>query len=195
MDAGLTGALIAQMRHERGLTQRQLGEMIGVGDRAVSKWERGAGCPDISLIGPIAGALGITTDDLIAGQRTSNAPEVGNMRHLKFYRCPTCGNILTATGSAQLACCGKPLEALVSSREPDDAHRAQVENIDGEYHVHLDHPMDKDHFIVFIAYVTSDRLQLVRMYPEQEAETRLRISGHGTLFVCCTRHGLFETRL
>ena len=52
-----TGALIRALRREKGLTQRQLAGMIQVSDKAVSKWERGQGCPDVSLVGKLSGVL------------------------------------------------------------------------------------------------------------------------------------------
>ena len=69
MDLEKTGCLIAACRHSRGLTQAQLAQEIGVTNRAVSKWERGAGFPDVSLLEPLADALGISVIELIHGQR------------------------------------------------------------------------------------------------------------------------------
>ena len=58
MDSYKTGKYIAQKRKEKGLTQRALAEKIGVTDKAISKWERGLSCPDISLLLPLSDALG-----------------------------------------------------------------------------------------------------------------------------------------
>ena len=54
MDCGKVGELIAQVRKERGLTQAALAERLGVTGKAVSKWQRGAGCPDVSLLAQLA---------------------------------------------------------------------------------------------------------------------------------------------
>ena len=62
------GKLIASLRKKKNLTQSELGAMVGVGDRAVSKWERGITCPDISIINDLSKALGITSDELLAGE-------------------------------------------------------------------------------------------------------------------------------
>ena len=58
MDARNTGTLIRALREERGLTQRQLADALGVTDKAVSKWERGGGCPDIELLPGLSERLG-----------------------------------------------------------------------------------------------------------------------------------------
>lgn len=70
MDRVKTGALIAQTRKERDLTQKELAVRLHVSDRAVSKWERGAGFPDVSLLEPLAEALDLTVLDLLRGERT-----------------------------------------------------------------------------------------------------------------------------
>lgn len=69
MDNKKTGTLIAQRRQELGLTQKELGERLYVSDRAVSKWERAAGFPNMSLLEPLADALGVSVLDLIRGER------------------------------------------------------------------------------------------------------------------------------
>ena len=69
MDNGKTGALIAARRQELGLTQKELANQLNLSDRTVSKWERGAGFPDVSLIEPLADALGLSVLELIHGQR------------------------------------------------------------------------------------------------------------------------------
>ena len=65
MDREKTGALIAAARKERGLTQKELAERLHISDRAVSKWERGAGFPDVSLLEPLADALGLSVISLL----------------------------------------------------------------------------------------------------------------------------------
>lgn len=63
------GAFIAMLRKERGLTQRQLADMLGVTDKAVSKWERGIGFPDIKIIQPLADALGVSVLEIMQSRR------------------------------------------------------------------------------------------------------------------------------
>jgi len=62
------GKLIAKMRKEKGLTQQELGDKVGVGYRAVSKWETGLTLPDISIINELSNILGITADELLKGE-------------------------------------------------------------------------------------------------------------------------------
>ena len=68
MDQTKIGKLIAKLRKEKGLTQRELGDKVGVGFKAVSKWERGITCPDISIINELSKILGITSDELLTGE-------------------------------------------------------------------------------------------------------------------------------
>lgn len=70
------GALIARRRKEKGLTQKQLAQQLGVTDKAVSKWERGLSCPDIALLLPLANLLEVTPSELLAGQTADDAPSV-----------------------------------------------------------------------------------------------------------------------
>lgn len=75
MDREMLGRFIAQRRKELNLTQRELAEALYVTDKAVSKWERGAGCPDISLLEPLAEALGLSVDQLLTYQTAPAEPE------------------------------------------------------------------------------------------------------------------------
>ena len=77
---------------------------------------------------------------------------------------------------------------------PDEDHGITAESVEDEHFVTVHHPMTKAHFISFIAFVTSDRLQLVKLYPEGNAETRLQLRGMGRLYYYCNRHGLFKRK-
>ena len=96
MDQTKTGGLIRALRTQKGLTQKALAEAIGVGDKAVSKWERGLGCPDVSLLPELSRVLGVWLEALLSGQIDANDQERGNMKKLNFYVCPDCGNVCTA---------------------------------------------------------------------------------------------------
>ncbi len=76
MDYEKTGRLIADCRHNSGLTQMQLAERLGVSNRAVSKWECGKGLPDISLLEPLADALGVSVIELLRGERGRSANDL-----------------------------------------------------------------------------------------------------------------------
>ncbi len=71
MDQMLTGAFIAAERKRKGYTQKQLAEKLGISDKTVSKWERGNGFPDVSLLLPLCGELDITVNELLCGERVS----------------------------------------------------------------------------------------------------------------------------
>lgn len=75
MDARLTGKIIAEKRKEKGLNQIQLGEKLNVSNRTVSKWEKGDGFPDITLLPEISRQLDITIDELLTGEK----PEGGTI--------------------------------------------------------------------------------------------------------------------
>ena len=101
MDNDKSGALISSLRKEKGYTQRQLAEALHVSDKAVSKWECGLGCPDVSLLGALSSVLGVNIEKILEGELEPNSEDGGNMKRIKFYICPDCGNILTATGDAE----------------------------------------------------------------------------------------------
>lgn len=69
MDAGTTGSFIAELRREKGWTQRELAERLSVTDKAVSRWETGKGFPDASLLTPLSEELGVSVGELLAGKR------------------------------------------------------------------------------------------------------------------------------
>ena len=68
MDAQKTGKLINYLRSKKGLTQKQLAEQVNVSDKAVSKWERGDGCPDVGLLPALAQVLETDVDSLLKGE-------------------------------------------------------------------------------------------------------------------------------
>lgn len=190
MDQTKIGQLICEKRKAKGLTQRQLAEQLSVSEQAVSKWERGMGCPDISLLPLVAGALDIPVEQLLKGEIRENQSDSGNMKRLRFYVCKECGNVITSTSEMEAVCCGKKLIKEEPKKAADD-HTIQVELIDGDYYVSMEqHPMTKDHYISFFAYVTCNQVKLTKLYPEQSAITNYRKCGHGYLYAYCKQHGL-----
>lgn len=95
MDNGKIGELIHRLLRERGLTQLQLAECLGVSDKAVSKWERGLGCPELSLLPELAEALEVDMGKLLSGELAANDRVSGNVNRLRFWVCPSCGNVVT----------------------------------------------------------------------------------------------------
>ena len=194
MNSEKMGALLRKLRTEKGFTQAQVAERLLVSDKAVSKWERGLGCPDISVLNDIAELFGVPVGTLLDGEITSNNTVGGNMKRVKFYICTECGNIFTAAANGEISCCGRklaPLEAVA----PDEAHTPKIEDIDGEFYVTFSHEMSKTHYITFAAYAGCDRVHLVKLYPEQEAAIRLPRIGGGVLYFYCNQHGFMKVKL
>ena len=186
MEHYVTGAVIKALREKKMLTQAQLADQLGVSDKTISKWETGRGLPDITLLEPLAGALSVSVPELLSGQTLSNRNRGGNMLRGKFYVCPVCGNAIHATGEAMLSCCGVSLPPL----EAEDGD-CSIEKIEDALFVTLDHPMTREPHISFFAYVTLDRTELVKLYPEGNPEARFFNRGRGKLYWYCNRHGLF----
>ena len=189
MDQTKTGGLIRALRTQKGLTQKALAEAIGVGDKAVSKWERGLGCPDVSLLPELSRVLGVGLETLLSGSLDANDQERGNMKKLNFYVCPDCGNLITAATEVGVSCCGRTLLPLEPQKSEEPL---SVEKIDDSWVVSSPHPMTKDHYVSFVALLTGDTLFLRRLYPEWDLQTRIPAFGHGILLWYCTQHGLFR---
>ena len=195
MDHYVTGAVIRSLREKQGMTQAQLAERLCVTDKAVSKWETGKGFPDLTLLEPLAAALRVSVPELLSGRVIVNGNRASNLLRSRLHVCPVCGNVMFAKGDSLISCCGIELPPL-EAEAPDDAHRAMIENVENEYFVTIPHPMDKEHFISFMAYVTMDRFEMKALYPEGNAEARFfPRSRNGKLFFCCNRHGLFCQKL
>ena len=194
MNQYVTGAEIRRLRENKQLTQEELAAVLHVSSKAVSKWETGKGFPDISLLEPLAKALDLSVIELLAGAKVHNRNRSADMRKGKFYICPICGNVIHASGEALVSCCGITL-VPAEPEEPDAAHGIHIETVEDELFVRVAHPMEKTHHILFLAAVSDDRLQLVRLYPEGNAETRFKLCRIKELYACCNQHGLFRLRL
>lgn len=194
MDQMKTGMLIRTLRQRRQMTQAQLAERIGVSDKAVSKWERGRGAPDISLLPALSEALGVDTKALLRGDLEENEMTNGNLKKTRFYVCPDCGNLLTSTDGGTVSCCGRRLEPL-PVRKAAEGERLHVSLSDGEWYVTSGHEMVRDHYISFMALLTEDTMVMKRLYPEWGLEVRLPHFAHSTLLWYCTCHGLFSQEL
>ena len=194
MNTYVTAQTIKRLREEKGMTQARLAEMIGISDKTVSKWETSRGLPDISLMEPLAKALGVSVMELMSGETIINRNTSANILRSKFYVCPVCGNVIHTTGDAVISCCGITLPPL-EAEEIDEAHAVTVENVEDEIFVTVKHEMTKSHFISFTAHLTSDRAQFVKLYPEGNAETRFQRRGRGYLYLYCNRHGLMKMKV
>ena len=190
MNCEQIGKLLYTLRKEKTMTQKQLADLLNISDKAISKWERGLGCPDISLLPELSQILGVNIEEILAGKIALNETIGGNMKKLVFYVCPQCSNLLTATGDANISCCGKRLEALAAAKA-DEKHLLTVEPVEDELYVTASHEMKKEHYLSFVAYVTGDKVLIVKQYPEWNMQFRFHKFGHGKLYFYCTNHGLF----
>ncbi len=191
MDCVKIGKLIARLRKEKKLTQKNIADVLGIQSKTVSKWECGLGCPDLSLWPELSAILGVDIKQMMEGDITPNKTDNGNIDKIRFYVCTSCGNILVSTGSASIFCCGRKLERVL----PSDTHIAPeitVEETDNDYYITFAHPMTKEHYLSFVAYVKSDRLFLNRLYPEQSPTCRFPITTGGKLYAYCIKHGLVQ---
>ena len=191
MNQYVTGAVIKGLREKDSMTQLQLAERLGVSDKTVSKWETGKGYPDITLLEPIAEAFRISVTELISGNTVRNANVSANMLRSKFYVCPVCGNVIHSMGEAAIYCHGIQLTPL-EAETTDEHHIIFIERVEDEYYVRIDHSMTKAHYISFIAAASSDGMQLLKLYPEGNAEARLKIRGVKKIVFYCNRDGLFS---
>ena len=194
MDIYITGTTIKCLREKKDLTQTQLADMLGVSSKAVSKWETAKGLPDVSLIEPLANALGVSVIELMSGNTVINKNPSSNILRSKFYVCPLCGNIIRTIGSAVISCCGIALPPL-KAEDTDENHIITIEKVEDEYFISINHDMTKEHYISFIAYLTTDRVQFVKFYPEGNADTRMQLRGKGVLYIYCNKHGLMKKRV
>jgi len=94
------------LRKEKNMTQKELADAMSLSDRTISKWERGMGCPDVSLLSELSKTLGVNIEKILSGDLNPNDKDGGNMKKLKFYVCNTCENVLFSTGKADISCCG-----------------------------------------------------------------------------------------
>ena len=190
MDNAKIGKLIYQLRQEKEMTQLQLAEQLNISDKAVSKWERGLGCPDVSLLPELSQIFNVDLEKLLAGELNSNEILCGNLKKMHFYVCPVCGNMITAMTDTGISCCGKKLQPL-QPHKADEKQKLNVVRIENDFYITANHPMEREHYIPFVALLTSDTLMLRKLYPEWELQVRIPIFSHGKLLWYCNRHGLF----
>ena len=190
MDNAKIGRLIYSLRKENNMTQLQLARLLNVSDKAVSKWERGLGRPDLSLLPQLSKVFNVDIEKLLSGQLDTNKTLAGNMRKTQFYVCPVCGNIITAMADVNITCCGKKLTAL-PLQKADETQYLDIEKIENEYFVSSYHPMERQHYISFVALLSADGVILRKLYPQWDLQCRLPFVRRARLVWYCTQHGLF----
>lgn len=190
MDCAKIGKLIYSLRKENNMTQLQLAEKMNISDKAVSKWERGLGCPDVSLLSDLSKIFGVDLEKLLSGELNTNDILGGSMKKIKFYICQNCGNLITAMTDTTISCCGKKLKTIQPQKAADN-EKLSVEVIENDYFISSGHEMSRDHYISFVALLTGDSIMLRKQYPEWELQVRVPVFAHGRLLWHCTQHGLF----
>lgn len=194
MDQIKTGNLIRTLRRNQHMTQQTLAGRIGVSDKAISKWERGCGAPDISLLPSLAAALGTDANCLLRGDLEENDRSNGDMKKAKFYVCPVCGNLMVSSQETELHCCGRTLSPL-PVQEEDAAHTLTIQENDGDWYLTTEHEMTRGHFLSFAALVNEDTLLVKKRYPQWDFSMRLPRVPSATLYWYCTKHGLFAKKV
>lgn len=189
MDCRKVGYLIKKLRLEKRMTQKQLAAELNISDKTVSKWERGFGCPDITLILELSNVLEINIEELLHGELLSNSIVGGNMKNSKYYVCPVCGNVSICTGNAQVSCCGRKCEQLLLTKATE-TQKMLIEEHDNEWYIFSNHPMTKENYIQFIAYVTGNQIQLIKQYPEWDLQATITKKGNGRLIWYSHKEGL-----
>lgn len=190
MNQYVTGAVIKQLREKKQLTQAELAERLQVSDKTISKWETGKGYPDITLLEPIAQAFDVSITELISGYAINNMNVSANMLRSKFYVCPVCGNMIHSMGEVVLNCHGVQLLPAMAELS-DEEHKIFIERVEDDYYVQIEHSMTKEHYISFIAGMSADGMQLIKLYPEGSPECRLKIRGVKRIYFYCNKDGLF----
>lgn len=190
MDNVKMGQLIFRLRREHHYTQLQLAEKLNISDKTVSKWERGLGCPDVSLLTGLSDIFNVDLEKLLSGELETNEIPGGNMKKLNFYICPDCHNVITSMTQTGIVCCGRKLKPLQPQKAATE-ERLTVEQIENDFYVTSDHPMERDHYILFVALLTGDTLMLRKQYPEWNLQVHIPVLAHGRLIWYCTKHGLF----
>ena len=194
MNPYVTGTVIKELREKQHLTQVELADKLGVSDKTISKWETAKGYPDISLLETLAKVLGVSVTELFTGNLVSNVNVSGNMMRSKFYVCPICGNIFHSMGEAVIQCHGILLTPC-QPEESDENHKVFIERVEDEYYIQIEHDMTKLHYISFVAALSSDKIQMIKLYPEGNSQARVKINGVKKILFYCNRDGLFSINI
>lgn len=190
MDNIKVGELIRRLRKENHMTQLQLAEKLHVSDKAVSKWERGMGCPEVSFMTELSRIFEVDIQNLLSGELNRNELLGGNMKKLKFYVCPICGNLVTSMIETQVTCCGRKLKPITPVKATEE-EKLSVQIIENDYFISSEHEMARNHYITFVVLMTSDTVMLKKLYPEWDLQLRIPVFAHGRLLWYCNQHGLF----
>ena len=129
-------------------------------------------------------------DNIKVGKLNRNELLGGNMKKIKFYVCPDCGNLVTSMADTSVTCCGKKLKAITPVKATGE-EKLSVQMIENDFSISSEHEMTKDHYITFVALISSDTVMLKKQYPEWDLQVRIPVFAHGRLLWYCNKHGLF----
>lgn len=183
------GDIIKSLRLEKKITQKQLADKMGISDKTISKWERGLGCPDLSLISELSSILEVDIKNLLEGDLSKNNFVGGNMKNTKYYVCPSCNNISICTGDAEVSCCGRTLK--VQELKKENELGLNIKEIENELFITSEHPMTKENYISFIAILQNDRIQVIKQYPQWNIQIYIPKIKRAKLIWFSTKDGLF----
>ena len=118
---------------------------------------------------------------------------------LIIKRCSSCGAMVKVLNDCTcddcgIKCCGKEMDTLApnSVDASFEKHVPQIEKVEDEIYVKVAHPMEKEHFIEWIAQVSDNKEECIELYPEGPAEVRFRYIKGATVYAYCNKHGLWK---
>lgn len=181
--------IIYKFRKAKGLTQQQLAEKLHTTAKTVSNWERKRTCVNADIVSDFIRAFDIQKDCFF----TEYKHLVFSEDTVKFYCCPTCGNVTWRFTDEPLICCNNKLSPLVPQPGKSE-HYIHSEYSDDKRFCNLTstHPMKNNHHIKFIAYVAGKTVLMTAPEPSHMLESTIPIMSGGKLYLFCTKHGLFE---
>lgn len=122
--------------------------------------------------------------------------------NVNFYRCPICGNVIELIEGDinHMTCCGQKMELMVANTQDAavEKHVPVYEKVEDEIVVkvgEVDHPMEKDHYIMWVAQVNDNQVSRVTLYPEQGISVRFRYIPNSTIYAYCNKHGLWKVEV
>lgn len=113
---------------------------------------------------------------------------------LIIKKCDVCGSMIKVLKDGNIICCGKEMKSLVSNSVECsvEKHLPTYERVEDEIYVKVPHVMEKDHYIEWISLVSENKECMVKLYPEQDAETRFKYIPGSELYAYCNKHGLWK---
>ncbi len=174
------GNLIKDLRTQNNMTQLELANFLNVTDKAVSKWERNICLPDILVLNKICKHFKLDISSVLSISEETKFSTGENMKSTKYFICKKCSSITMTTGNTKISCCDNVLDETVAIKTTDE-NRLIITEIDGQRHITSDHPMTKENYIWFIAFVKGGEMSFFKQYPQWEINLYLPKFGHGRL--------------